>query len=136
MNIVGCRAAVFRGEVNSLVEGLRRDTFRLYSYIRHSVDQTLLALGSRLRALIECEAKKLQWKAHAALRDAAGVVQVSFVGASEGVHRSLVLIVRHRRHDVSARPGSSTTYSVNCETRRDRTRAAYDSESASRANTS
>lgn len=48
MEVVHCKAADAKGEVNSLVYGLRRGTFSLYANIRQNVDQSLSAVGSRL----------------------------------------------------------------------------------------
>lgn len=72
MQIVGRRVADADGKVNSLVDGLHRNTFDSYVSFQHSVDQTLLALGSHLREVFDREPKELQRGVHAALRHGAG----------------------------------------------------------------
>lgn len=59
MEIVGRKIADANDEVNSLVVGLRRDVFDSYASIRHDVDQTLLAVGSRIRKQIDRKARRL-----------------------------------------------------------------------------
>lgn len=49
--------------------------------IRRIVDQTFLAVGSSLPNLMDREAQELQRSVHAALREAANVVQEHFVEA-------------------------------------------------------
>lgn len=127
---VSCKVADAKGEVNSLDDGLRRDTFDMYASIRHNVDQTLLAVSNCLKKLINGEAKWLQQKVHAALRNGASGVQKSFGNASGFVNRSLSLTVEHARHDESARSGSSSMLSVSRESRLGQTRATFDSEGA------
>lgn len=87
--LVSRKLADVKGEVNNLVDGLCRGTFDSYANIRHNVDQMLLAAGRRLKKLIDCEAQELQQRVHAALCNAAGDVQESFVGAPEVVNRSV-----------------------------------------------
>lgn len=70
--VLGRMIADAKGEVNSLIDGLRRDTFNPYASIRHSVNQTLLAVGSRLGELTNRETQKLQRSVRLALCEAAG----------------------------------------------------------------
>lgn len=78
---MGCKVVDAKGEVKNLVERLWKDTFDSYTSLRHNVDQTLIAVDSRLRELIGHEAKELQRGVCVALRDAANGVQESFVDA-------------------------------------------------------
>lgn len=110
---MGCMVASDKGKMNNLVDGLRHKSFESYASIRYSVYQSLLAVGSRLREVIDCEAKELQRGFHNALLNTAGKIQQWFANASEVVDRSLSLIVRHATHNKLARPGFSTVHSAN-----------------------
>lgn len=48
MEVVRRKVAEARDKKNYLVDGLRRGTFESYASVRQNVDQSLLALGSRL----------------------------------------------------------------------------------------
>lgn len=74
MRTLGRKVVDAKGGANSLDGGLRCYTFDLYATNRHDVDQKLLAVGSRLRALIDRDAEELQWSAHAALCKVTGGV--------------------------------------------------------------
>lgn len=69
------------------------NTFDFYASTRHSVGETILAVGIRLRGLINREARKLQQSVHAAFCDAASCVQESYVRALEAEDRSLNITV-------------------------------------------
>lgn len=97
-----------------MVEKLRRDTFKSYASIRHSVNQALLAAGSCQKDLIDCEAQELQWSVCSSIRGAEGVLPETFVGAFEVVDKSLNLIMGHAGHEDFAKPLSSTTHPTNC----------------------
>lgn len=81
--------------MNSLVDNLHRGNINLYASIRHNVDQLFVAVRKRLKWLFDFEEKELQQSVYGALHYPAGVVQKSFVNATELVIRSLSLIVRH-----------------------------------------
>lgn len=74
MEVVRRKVADAKGEENYLVDGSCPGTFHLYDNIRHSFYQKVLALGSRLRVLIDREAKTIRRSVHTALRRAAGGV--------------------------------------------------------------
>lgn len=111
MKIADHKAKAGKGEANSWVDGLRRNTFDLYDSIRHNFNQTLLAVGNRLRNLIDCKALELQRIVHAAFCNTVGVVLESFAGGSEVADGSLKLVVDHARHDEPAKPESSNALS-------------------------
>lgn len=115
VEVVSRKVANAKGKDNNLVDETRQDTFNLYAHNRHSVDQTLLALGTRLRKLFYREVQELQRSVHAGLCDAAGGFQESFVSAPEVVNRNQNLIVGQARQDESARLRPCTTHSANCE---------------------
>lgn len=49
IGFVGRKVADTEGEVHNLVDGLRRDIFESYANIRQNGNETILAVGSRLR---------------------------------------------------------------------------------------
>lgn len=102
MKVVGCKVTDAKGKVNNIADGFRQDTFDSYVSIRVSFDQTLLAVGSFLRELVNREVQGLQRSVHVALCNATGGAQKSFVGAPEVVDRNLRLSVGHGRYDESA----------------------------------
>lgn len=135
MKIVGRKVANVEGEVNQLVEVLHRGTFESYANIRHKVDQTKLAVGSRLIELIDRKAQGLQWSVHTAPCNAVGGVNESFAGVPKIVDRSLHSIVGHAVHDESAKLGLSSTHSSSRESLRSRIRAISDSWGAPQGTT-
>lgn len=124
MEVMRCKVADVKVGMSSLVDGLRRGYLDSYASIHDNVDHSLLAIGSRLREMIEREAKGLQRGVHAALRDAAGGFHESGFGVAEVVDRSLSLIVWHSKRDESAMPRSSSAHLANLERPQSRTRAA------------
>lgn len=60
MKVMRRKSANANGKLNSLVDDLRRDIYYLYARLRHSVDQSSLAVGSHLRETTVCQAKGLQ----------------------------------------------------------------------------
>lgn len=118
MEVVSHKVADDKGKINNYVDGKRQDTFDSYASFQHSIDQTLLAVGSRLREPNDHEAKKLQRTAHAALRKVASYVEESYVSVSKGVDKSFRLTVGHARNDESARLESSTTHLAILKSRR------------------
>lgn len=125
-----------KGKMNSLVDGLRRDIFDSYASIRHNVDQSLLAVGSCLRKMVDRETKELQRRVHFALSNAVNGGQELFVYAHEVVHRSLSPIEWYPKRDESPRPGSSSAHSANRGQRQSRARIAPDSGGAPYGETS
>lgn len=118
IEVVGCKIADAKSDANNLVDGLRRGAFDLCADIRQNVNQTLLAIGSRLRDLTDREDEEVQWSVHTALCNAADGAQESFVDVSKVMGRSPNLIIVHAKYDEPARPRSSTTHSASLESRR------------------
>lgn len=56
MDIVVCKFVDAKGEVNKFFDGLCHNTFASYANIRQNIDQTLLAVRSRLKDLIDRDA--------------------------------------------------------------------------------
>lgn len=54
MKLVCCKVADTEGSMKGFVGCLRRDTLRWYGTIRHSVDQSLLAVSNRLKGISDC----------------------------------------------------------------------------------
>lgn len=57
MEVVRCKVADVMGDKKELVGSLRRDTFGSYTSIPQNVDQSLLAVSSRIKKMFGCEAK-------------------------------------------------------------------------------
>lgn len=129
--IVGRKVANAKGKVNNMVDKVLRYTFNLLPNIGRNVDQSLLAVDSRPRELVDREAKTLQQNVHTALRNAASGVQglfVSVASAPELVDRCQGLTVGHLQRDELAKPGSSSAHSANFEPRRSQPRAESTNE--------
>lgn len=77
-----CKVADAKSKAHILVDGFRRNTVDSYTSIRHSVVQTLFAVGSRPRELIFCETKWSQQSVQAAFLIAAVGIQDPFGDAS------------------------------------------------------
>lgn len=86
--------------------------------------------------MIDCKVKELQQGVDAGLCKAAGGVRESFFRAYGVVERSLSWTIERARHDRLARPGSCSTHLGNCKRQQSRTRAATDSGSAPKGETS
>lgn len=50
------KVAIDKGNINSYVDGLRRDSFDSYASIRHNADQSMAAISRRLEGMFNCEA--------------------------------------------------------------------------------
>lgn len=122
--------------MDNLTGGLRRDTFDSCARILRIVDQTLLAVGSRLGRLNDRDAKELQRSVHFALCDAAKGVQKLFVGVPEAVDRVLSLIIVYAKPGESAILKYSAKRSVSGERRQSRIGAASDSTNVPKGSTS
>lgn len=59
MKVVCFKAAEVKSKMSNVVDCLRRNTFHLYASIRRSVDQSQLAIASRLKEIFDCVAKEL-----------------------------------------------------------------------------
>lgn len=70
--IVSRKVGDAKDKVKNLGHGFRRDIFHAYASIRHNTDPMLLAVGSRLRELIDREAQELQRCDNVALQNGAG----------------------------------------------------------------
>lgn len=127
MKIVGRKVADTRGKINKFFQELRGNTFDSCASNRHNAAQTLVALGSSLRVLIDHGAKGLQQSTHAALLNAAGDVRETFGDAPGVVDKKLSVKVGHAKHNESARPRSFTAHMANCESRRGWVRARSNS---------
>lgn len=102
-----------RGDLTEVVGSFSPDTYDSYASIWHHVDQSLVAVGGRLKKIFGREAKALQQRVHNALYKSAGGVKKLFVHTPEVVDRSLSLNITHSKVDESARPGSSYVHSAN-----------------------
>lgn len=139
----GCNMELVRRKVadakrgrKKLAVGFRRNIFGSYASLRHSVNQSLITVSSRLKRMFDSEAKTLQQSVHDVYCDSASNVQNSFFDAPEAVKRSLSLIVGYSKRDASLRQRSLFAHSAHCGKRQSRTRAAFDSGGAAMSSTS
>lgn len=135
MEIVGRKATDAKDKVNNLLDRLGQETFGSYSSIRNNVDQSLFAVASCLKDLIDREPQELQQSVHIALRNAASSVQKWSVNAAGVAGRRLSLIVGHARPDELAKPGSSTTHLASRESGRSQARPTFSKKGALKGNT-
>lgn len=93
VEVVGCKVADAKRDTNSLVDGLRQDTFDSYDSICRNINQLLVTIRKPLKKMFDREAKKSQQNVHDVFLVVAGGVKKSFVDALEIADRSLSFIV-------------------------------------------
>lgn len=60
MKKVSCKVADAKGNMNSLADGMHKDTFDSYCCIPHNFNQSLVMISRYLKDMIDCEATALQ----------------------------------------------------------------------------
>lgn len=124
-----------KDDMKGFVDRLLWQTFHLYASIRGNVDQPLVEVSKLLKKMFNHLNMALHYGVHDAIRGASEDVQKSIIDTPTVVDRSLSLIVGHSKCDETVWPGLSFAYFANNDSRRNHTRAAFDSRGVPMSNT-